>query len=84
MPNERKKKVVQTELEFDDYELLLNLAKSKKLTIKEATREALRWWAASSTDLTKDTLFKLEPVKFKNKVRSDEIDCFLNRVLIID
>ncbi len=76
MPSERKK-VVQTELEASDYETLLSLAKSKKMTIKEAAREALLWWTASGTDLTKDPLFKLKPVDFKVKVRSDEIEAFL-------
>jgi hypothetical protein len=77
MRDERKRKVVQTELEADDYETLLGLAKSKNMTIKEATREALLWWTASATDLTKDPLFRLKPVEFKVKVRSDEIEAFL-------
>ncbi len=72
-----KKKVVQTELDQGDYETLLSLAKSKNLTIKEAAREALRWWSASQADLTKDPLFKLKPVEFKVKVRADEIESFL-------
>ena len=73
----KKKKVVQTELEPEDYETLLSLAKSKSMTIKEAMREALRSWTAQATDLTKDPLFKLKPVEFKIKVRSDEIEAFL-------
>ncbi len=72
-----KRKVVQTELEPGDYETLLSLAKSKNMTIKEATREALRLWSVSVSDLSKDPLFKLEPVKFKVKVKSDEIEAFL-------
>lgn len=72
-----KMKVVQTELEPGDYETLLSLAKSKKMTIKEATREALRLWTASLSDLSQDPLFKLRPVEFKVKVRSDEIEGFL-------
>ncbi len=71
------KKVVQTELEQGDYETLLNLAKSRNMTIKEAAREALRWWSASMADLTNDPLFKLKPVEFKVKVRSDQIETFL-------
>ena len=77
MPDGRRKKVVQTELEGADYETLVSLAKSKNLTIKEAVREALRWWTASAGDLTEDTLFKLKPVEFKVKVKSDKIDEFL-------
>ena len=72
-----KKKVVQTELEPGDYETFLSLAKSKNMTIKEAARQALRWWSASVIDLTEDPLFRLKPVEFKVKVRSDEIEAFL-------
>ncbi len=77
MTDERKKKVVQTELEAGDYETLLSLARRKNMTIKEAAREALRSWAASTIDLTEDPLFKLKPVEFKVKVRSNEIEAFL-------
>ncbi len=76
---EGKKKVVQTELEQADYEILLNLAKRKNMTIKEAAREALRRWSASVTDLTNDPLFKLKPVEFKVKVRSDQIETSCTR-----
>ena len=72
-----KKKVVQTELEPGDYETLLSLAKGKNMTIKEATREALRLWSASVSDLSEDPLFKLKPVEFKVRVKSDEIEDFL-------
>lgn len=72
-----KMKVVQTELEPGDYETLLGLAKSKKMTIKEAAREALRLWSATFSDLSEDSLFRLKPVEFKVKIRSDEIDAFL-------
>jgi hypothetical protein len=77
MPADRKKKVVQTELEAGDYETLLGIARRKNMTIKEAAREALRSWAASTTDLTEDPLFKLKPIEFKVKVRSNEIEDFL-------
>lgn len=72
-----KKKVVQTELEPDDYANLLSIAKSRNLTIKQATREALRWWSASVADLSEDPLFKMSPVDFKLKVRADEIEASL-------
>jgi hypothetical protein len=73
----KKKKVVQTELGASDYEALQSLAKRKNMTIKEAAREALRLWTTSATDLTEDPLFKLKPVEFKVRVRSNEIDSFL-------
>jgi hypothetical protein len=72
-----KRRVVQTELDLDDYEALAALARRKNLTIKEAAREALRWWNASNADLADDPLFKLVPVRFKSKIRSEEIDSFL-------
>ena len=72
-----KMKVVQTELEPSDYEILLSLAKSKNMTIKEAAREALRLWSASVSDLSEDPLFRLKPVEFKVRIKSDEIEAFL-------
>ena len=75
--SQAKRKVVQTELEPSDYETLLSLAKSKNMTIKEAVREALRLWSASVSDLSEDPLFKLKPVEFKVKVKSDRIEAFL-------
>jgi hypothetical protein len=74
-----KMKVVQTELETSEYEALLTLAKSKRMTIKQAAREALRLWSVTYSDLSQDSLFKLKPTEFKVKVRSDEIEDFLYR-----
>jgi len=73
----KRKKVVQTEIEQDDYDTLQSLARSKNMTIKDVAKEALRLWTASALDLNKDPLFKLKPVEFKVKVRSDEIEAFL-------
>ncbi|MHB1868474.1 MAG: hypothetical protein ACYCPP_05955 [Nitrososphaerales archaeon] len=77
MPDARRKKVVQTEIEESDYEALLSQAKRKNLTIKDAAKEALRLWTTSASDLSEDPLFKLKPVEFKVKLRSDQIDQFL-------
>ncbi len=77
MPDRIKKKVVQTEIEIGDYEALVSLAKTKNMTIKQVAREALRSWTASATDLSKDPLFRLKPVKFKVKVSSNDIEAFL-------
>jgi hypothetical protein len=74
-----KMKVVQTELEPSEYETLLSLAKSKNLTIKQAAREALHLWSLTYSDLSQDALFKLKPIEFKVKVRSDRIEEFLYR-----
>jgi len=72
-----KKKVVQTDLDLRDYEALSTVAKSRNLTLKEAAREALRWWSVSVADLSDVPLFKLRPVEFKVRVRADEIETFL-------
>lgn len=73
----KSRRVVQTELELRDYEALASLARNKKMTIKEAAREALRWWSVSNEDLGSDPLFRLKPVRFKTRIRSDEIEAFL-------
>ena len=70
-------KVVQTELERGDYKELARVATSKNMAIKEAAREAIRWWSVSNSDLSEDPLFKLKPVAFNLKVKSDEIEAFL-------
>lgn len=51
------RKVVQTEVDPVLYEFVLRTAKAKGLTLKEATREALRAWAAQEGDLSWDPLF---------------------------
>lgn len=71
------KKVVQTELGEDEYEVLSTIAKREGLTIKEAARRALLEWSTSALDLKQDPLFRLKPVKFKVKVYASEIDRFL-------
>lgn len=73
----KKKKVVQTELESDDYERFLEIAKRSNMSIKDVVREALQSWTASAINLDEYPLFKLKPVEFKVKVRSDEIEAFL-------
>lgn len=73
------KKVVQTELSQSEYDTLASAAKLRKLTIKEAAREALLGWALSEADLTQDSLFRLRPTKFKLKVRADRLEEFLYR-----
>jgi hypothetical protein len=71
------KKVVQTELGEREYDLLSEVAKKEGLTIKEAARRALLEWSVSGLDLKNDPLFRLKPVRFKQKIESSEIDRFL-------
>ncbi len=71
------KKVVQTELGEREYDLLSDVAKKEGLTIKEAARRALMEWSVSGMELRDDPLFRLKPVKFKQKIKSSEIDRFI-------
>jgi hypothetical protein len=71
------KKVVQTELGEEEYEALSSVAKKEGLTIKEAARRALLEWSISGLDLKQDPLFRLKPIKFRERIRSSEIDLFL-------
>ena len=71
------KKVVQTELGEREYDLLSDVAKKEGLTIKEAARRALLEWSMSVAELKDDPLFKLKPVRFRQKIKSSEIDRFL-------
>src|SRR5712692_6434117 len=73
------KKVVQTELGEREYELLSTAAKNEKLSIKEAARRALLEWSTSGLDAKQDPLFRLKPVRFREKIRSSEIDRALYR-----
>jgi hypothetical protein len=50
-------KIVQTEVDPVLYDFVVRTAKAKGLTLKEATREALRAWATQEGDLSWDPLF---------------------------
>ena len=64
------KKVVQAEVGPSLYEFVVRTAKAKGITLTEATREALRRWAAMEGDLSWDPLFG--PWKtFKSKKGTD-------------
>ncbi len=71
------KKVVQTELGQEEYEVLSAVAKREGLTIKEAARRALLEWSVLGLDLKEDSIFQLKPVKFREKIKTSEIDRFL-------
>ncbi len=71
------RKLVQTELRKDEFEVLSSVAKREGPTIKEAARRALLEWTRSSVDLKQDPLFRLKPVKFREQVGASEIDRFL-------
>ena len=64
------KKVVQTEVDPALYEFVVKTAKAKGITLKEATREALRRWASMEGDLSWDPLFDMSKT-FKSRRRTD-------------
>jgi hypothetical protein len=68
------KKVVQTELDSKEYEILSSFAKQQGLTIKEAARKAILEISISGIDLKNDPFFKLKPVPFKTRIKNSEID----------
>ncbi len=69
-----ERKVVQTELESKEYDMLASSAKSKGMTIKQAAKVAIVEWAVSSSNIADDPLVRLKPFRFKVKVKADEID----------
>jgi len=54
-------KVVQTELSGGEYSQLKDLTRKKKITLKEAVREAVMEWIRLQTPLEEDPLFQLQP-----------------------
>jgi hypothetical protein len=54
-------KVVQTELSGGEYIQLKDLTQKKKITLKEAVREAIVEWIRLQTPIEEDPLFLLQP-----------------------
>lgn len=69
-----KKKVVQTELIEQEYELLQRITEKKGMTIKHGLREAVQQWVRTQIPITEDPLFKLKPVRTGVKTDSSKLD----------
>ncbi len=69
-----EKKVVQTELEVKEYEVLRRVVEKRGLTIKQGLREAIRQWIAMQASLEEDPLFKVKPVKTGVETDSSNLD----------
>jgi len=54
-------KVVQTELSRSEYEKLREVSTRKKISLKEALRQAVEAWVRQQTPIDADPLFSLEP-----------------------
>jgi len=67
-------KVVQTEVESSEYEMLEKILKKRRMTIKEGVREAIVSWIGLQTPINEDPLFKLRPEKTGVKTDSSRID----------
>ncbi len=73
------KRIIQTEVDSALYDFVVKTAKAKGITLKEATREALRRWAAMEGDLSWDPLFDLSKTfETKNATDSSKVDETLN------
>ena len=67
-------KVVQTELPEREYELLREVVRRRKLSIKEGLKEAIRQWINAQIPFEDDPLFKVSPVKTGVKTDSGILD----------
>lgn len=68
------KKVVQTELVGEEYELLKKAVEKGGLTIKSGLREAVLQWISTRIPVAEDPLFKVQPLKTGVKTDSSRLD----------
>jgi len=67
-------KVVQTEVDASAYHLLEEIIKKRRMTIKEALREAVASWIGLQTPLEDDPLFKIKPTRTGVKTDTSRLD----------
>jgi hypothetical protein len=67
-------KVVQTEIDPSEYGILEAIVKKRRLTIKQAVREAIESWVGLQTPLEEDPLFKLKPARTGVRTDSAKLD----------
>jgi len=67
-------KVVQTEVDASEYGILESIVRKRRMTIKEAVREAIESWIGLQTPLEEDPLFKLKPARTGVKTDSSKLD----------
>ena len=73
------RKVVQTELEDMEYELLKRTVEKRGISIKKGVREAVHQWVTTQIPVSEDPLFKIEPVKTGVETDSSNLDKTLYR-----
>ena len=69
-----RKKVVQTEIEMNEYEALRRVVEKRGLTIKQGLREAIQQWVAMQSSFEEDPIFKVRAVKTGVKTNSSNLD----------
>ncbi len=67
-------KVVQTEVDPSEYEMLEKIVRKRRMTIKQALREAIASWIGLQTPLSEDPLFKVKPTRTEVKTESAKLD----------
>jgi len=67
-------KVVQTEVNPSEYEVLEKIVRKRRMTIKDAVRDAITSWIGLQTPLEEDPLFKLKPTRTGVKTESSRLD----------
>ena len=71
------RKVVQTEVTRQEYELLQKASHERGVSIKEGAREAIKEWTRQQIPLAEDPFFNLKPVDFGVKTDSSKIEKLL-------
>ena len=68
------RKVVQTELEAAEYELLKKTVEKRGISLKKGLREAVNQWVTTQIPVSEDPLFKVKPVKTGVETDSSKLD----------
>ena len=71
------RKVVQTDLDDNEYNLLKEVIAKRGLTLKKGLREAVRQWVLAQIPVSEDPLFKLAPVKTGVETDASKLDGLL-------
>lgn len=72
------KKVVQTDLNENEYRLLKETVEKRGLTIKSGVRVAIRQWVRTQIPVAEDPIFKLKPVSTGVRTDSSKPDKHIN------
>jgi len=67
-------KVVQTQVNETVYKALETIVRKRRVTIKDAVREAIVSWIGLQTPVADDPLLRLKPVKTGVKTDASKLD----------